>query len=426
MNENEAEKYTGMLEMMGFVPAVDMENADFILFNTCCVRENAELKVFGHLGALKGLKREKPWLLIAVAGCMMQEPHMVEDIKKKHKHVDLVLGTQNIHELPQTIYERLTREKSIINVYDTERYIPEGMPLKREHPYKAWLSIMYGCNNFCSYCIVPHVRGRERSRELSDILDEARYLAEDGVKEITLLGQNVNSYGKTLEEKIDFSELLYALSKVDGIQRIRFMTSHPKDISNSLIMAMSELDKVCKHLHLPLQAGSDKVLKEMNRHYTKQRYLEIVDFARSKIPGLALTTDIMVGFPGETEQDFAETLDVAKRVEYDLAYTFIYSIRKGTPAAEREDQIPEEEKKSRFQRLLEVQDAASLKKNMEYIGKTEFVLNEGKSKTNSDINTGRTDTNKIVNFKSKEDTAGQIIKVRITDAGAWSLEGETV
>lgn len=426
MNENEAEKYTGMLEMMGFSPADSMEEADFILFNTCCVRENAELKVFGHLGALKGLKRERPWLLIAVAGCMMQEPHVVEDIKTKHKHVDMVLGTQNIHELPRTIYERLTKEKSVINVYDTERYIPEGMPIKREHKYKAWLSIMYGCNNFCSYCIVPHVRGRERSRELRDILEEARILADDGVKEVTLLGQNVNSYGKTLEEKTDFSELLYAVSKVEGIERIRFMTSHPKDISDSLIFAMSELDKVCKHLHLPLQAGSDKVLKEMNRHYTKQRYLDIVEFARSKMPGLALTTDVMVGFPGETEQDFSDTLEMVKKIEYDMAYTFIYSIRKGTPAALREDQIPEEEKKSRFQRLLEVQDAISLKKNKEYIGREELVLNEGKSKTDPLISTGRTDTNKIVNFTTDKDTLGQIVKVKITGAGGWSLDGEAL
>jgi tRNA-2-methylthio-N6-dimethylallyladenosine synthase len=426
MNENESEKYTGMLEMMGFTPASDMETADFVLFNTCCVRENAELKVFGHLGALKGLKREKPWMMIAVAGCMMQEPHVVEEIKNKYKHVDLVFGTRNIHELPKNLYERLTEEKCAISVYDTEGYIPEGVPLKREHKYKAWLSIMYGCNNFCSYCIVPYVRGRERSRAPFDILEEARILAEDGVKEITLLGQNVNSYGKTLEEKTDFTELLYRLSEVKGIERIRFMTSHPKDISDSLIIAMSELDKVCKHLHLPLQAGSDRILKEMNRRYTKQRYMDIVSFAREKMPRIAITTDIIVGFPGETEEDFLETLDVVRKTEYDMAYTFIYSVRKGTKAAEREDQIPKEVKNNRFQRLLEVQDAISLKKNREYIGRIEAVLNEGPSKTDKTVCTGRTDTNKIVNFMAPEDTVGEIINVRITDAGAWSLEGETV
>ncbi len=424
MNQNEAEKYTGMLEMMGFINAGNIENADFVLFNTCCVRENAEQKVFGHLGELKGMKNQKPWMIIAVCGCMMQQPHTVEEIRNKYKHVNLVLGTQNIHELPKLLYDNMTGGIRAVNVYETEMYIPEGIPLKREHQHKSWLSIIYGCNNFCSYCIVPHVRGRERSRDVEDIVQEAKALAKDGVKEITLLGQNVNSYGKTLTVPIDFTALLYKLNEVKGLERIRFMTSHPKDISETLIVAMSELDKVCKHLHLPLQSGSDKVLKEMNRRYTKQKYLDIIAYAKEKMPGLGLTTDIMVGFPGETEDDFNETMDVLKKVEFDMAFTFIYSIRKGTPAALRNDQVSEEDKKRRFQLLLDVQNAISYKMNAVYVGKTVSVLTEGVSKTNINTYTGRTDTNKIVNFTADKDYTGQFVNVKILNAGSWSLDGE--
>jgi tRNA-2-methylthio-N6-dimethylallyladenosine synthase len=425
MNEHDAEKLTGMLEEMGYTKAPAGEQADVIVFETCCVRENAEEKIYGHLGLLKPSEGEKK-SIVAITGCMMQQPHVVEKIKKSYHHVSIVFGTHNLHTFPELLYKYLSKGKRVFDLWDAGSQVVEGTPVARADRVKAWVNIMLGCNNFCSYCIVPHVRGRERSRKKEDILEEVRRLAGEGYKEITLLGQNVNSYGNDLGLKDAFADLLYVLNEVDGIERIRFMTSHPKDLSDSLIRAMKELPKLCEHLHLPFQSGSSRILKAMNRKYTKEQYLDLVDRVRAAVPEIAFTTDIIVGFPGETEEDFLDTLDVVKKVRFDLAYTFLYSKRKGTKAAEFEDQVPESVKKERFQRLVDLQTAIGTELNMGYEGRTVEVLVEGKSRQNDAMYTGRTEKYKLVNFACDKDLTGQLVQVQIVRAWPFWLEGQVI
>jgi len=426
MNENDSERLMGMMSEMGYIETDNVEEADLVIFNTCCVRENAEEKVYGKLGALKKLKREKPELIISVCGCMMQQPEVVNYVKKVYKNVDLIFGTHNLYMFPELLYTAIQEKRTVIEVWESTGQIAEDMPIERKDGVKAWVTVMYGCNNFCSYCIVPYVRGRERSREIEDVVKEVTFLAAEGYKEVTLLGQNVNSYGKDLGEGTTFAKLLYALNSVEGIDRIRFATSHPKDLSNELIIAMKECSKVCEHLHLPVQAGSTKVLHEMNRKYTKEDYLALVARVRKEIPDISLTTDIIVGFPGETEEDFEETLDVMRKVKFDSAYTFLYSKRTGTPAAKRQEQVSEKVMKDRFQRLLEVQNEISKELNDKLYGETLEVLVEGQSKNNEEFMTGRTRTNKVVNFKGGQELKGKLVKVKIDKTLTWSLDGEIV
>jgi len=426
MNENDSERLSGMLNQMGYIETENLEESDLIIYNTCCVRENAELKVYGHLGSLKRLKRKKPDMIIAVCGCMMQQKEVVEHIQEKYSHVDLIFGTHNLYKFPELLYSALSSGESIVDIWDTDGSVAEDIPIERKDRVKAWVTIMYGCNNFCSYCIVPYVRGRERSRQPEKILEEINELAGEGYKEVTLLGQNVNSYGKDLDTGIGFSDLLREVNKISGIERIRFMTSHPKDLSDDLIAAVRDCEKVCEHIHLPVQAGSSRILKEMNRKYTKEQYLELVDKIKNSISGAALTTDIIVGYPGETEEDFEDTLDVVRKVRFDMAYTFLYSKRTGTPAANRKDQVPEDIKKERFERLLEVQNKISREINEKLLGEEVEVLVEGVSKTNKDVYSGRTRTNKIVNFKGNEELIGKLVKVKINKVQTWSLEGTVI
>ncbi|HHV59989.1 MAG TPA: tRNA (N6-isopentenyl adenosine(37)-C2)-methylthiotransferase MiaB [Clostridiaceae bacterium] len=425
MNENDSERLSGFLTEMGYVEAQDYKDADLVIFNTCCVRENAEQKVYGHLGALKKYKEVKPDLIIAVCGCMMQQKHVVEHITKVYRHVGIIFGTHNLYRFPEILYKAINSDSPVVDVWEQEGRITEGLPIVRAHDVKAWVTIMYGCNNFCSYCIVPYVRGRERSRKVADIVAEARGLADSGFKEITLLGQNVNSYKGDAGDQ-DFAYLLEKLGYVDGIERIRFMTSHPKDLSDRLIYAMRDIDKVCEHLHLPIQSGSTEILKKMNRKYTREKYLELVEKIRDNIPGIALTTDVIVGFPGETEEDFEHTMDVIEKVRFDSAYTFIFSKRTGTPAAKAANQVPEEIKKERFNRLLNAQNVISHEINEKLNGAVLEVLVEGASRNNPAALTGRTRTNKIVNFKGSNDLIGKLVNVKINKIQTWSLEGEII
>lgn len=428
MNEHDAEKLAGMLDHMGFAldvwEAHQPEEFQLIIFNTCCVRENAEEKVFGHLGALKAAKRSNPDLLICVCGCMTEQPHVVQEIKQKYKNVDLVFGTQNLHTFPELLLKCKNQNMPVYNTQCSEGRVAEGVPIKRADRLKAWVTVMYGCNNFCSYCIVPYVRGRERSRASADILQEVRELDAAGIQEITLLGQNVNSYGKDKESELSFARLLEAICKETSIPRIRFMTSHPKDLSDELIDVMAANRQICRQLHLPVQSGSTEVLGRMNRRYSAEQYLALVDKVRKKIPDIALSTDVIVGFPGETEEDFQATLDLMARVRYDMAFTFIYSKRKGTPAAEWENQVPEDVVKERFARLLELQNGIDREINETYVGRTVKVLVEGRSRTNPERYTGRTSGNKIVNFTGDRDATGEIIEVVIDEAATWSLGGK--
>ncbi|MCX8130661.1 MAG: tRNA (N6-isopentenyl adenosine(37)-C2)-methylthiotransferase MiaB [Clostridia bacterium] len=426
MNENDSEKLAGMLAEMGYLETDNVNESDIIIYNTCCVRENAELKVYGHLGALKKLKKEKPDLVIAVCGCMMQQKEVVEHIKKKYRHVNLVFGTHNLYKFPELLYSSIHSEQNVIDIWETTGAVAEGMPIQRKYDIKAYVTVMYGCNNFCSYCIVPYVRGRERSRSINDIVNEVRTLGQHGCKEVTLLGQNVNSYGKDLDGDISFAMLLKEVDKIEGIERIRFMTSHPKDLTEDLIYAVRDCKKVCEHIHLPVQAGSTKILEQMNRKYTKDQYLGLVAKIRESIPGAALTTDIIVGFPGETDEDFDETIDIMEEVRFDSAFTFLYSKRTGTPAAKNPDQVSEDEKKRRFEKLLEVQNKISKALNDDYLGKEEEVLVEGLSKNRKTTYTGRTRTNKIVNFRGKKEMVGKLVTVRITGIQTWSLEGDVI
>ncbi len=426
MNENESEMLAGILEAMGYIYSEKQEDCDLVLYNTCCVRENAELKVYGHLGALKALKRSKPDMVIALCGCMVQQKEVMENILKRYKHVDLVVGTQKLYKFPELLFNTLNSKKMVADTGEGDSFIAEGLPIKREQGMKAWLTVMYGCNNFCSYCIVPHVRGRERSRAEENIIDEARLLGHQGFKEITLLGQNVNSYGKDLKDGSSFGKLLRNLEDVEGLERIRFMTSHPKDLSDELIFAMRDCKKVCRHIHLPVQAGSNEVLKDMNRKYTREHYMVLVEKIRENIPGIAITTDIIVGYPGETDEDFEKTLELVEKVRFDYAYTFLYSRRTGTPAARKEEQVSEEIKKARFDALLELQNRISKEINDTLLGQTVEVLVEGLSKNSNQMLTGRTGTNKIVNFKGSLDLTGRLVNILIEDTGTWSLEGRIV
>ncbi|KYH29856.1 MULTISPECIES: tRNA (N6-isopentenyl adenosine(37)-C2)-methylthiotransferase MiaB [Clostridium] len=426
MNEEDSEKISGLLKGTGYKRTNIKEEADIIIFNTCCVRENAEQKVYGHLGSLKALKRKKPNLIIVVTGCMMQQKGMPDKVIKKFPYIDIIAGSYNSYKLPEYIERVKTEGKSIIEVWNKEKGIVEGLPVDRMSNVKAFVTIMYGCNNFCSYCIVPYVRGRERSREPENIINEIKDLVSKGYKEITLLGQNVNSYGKGLEPEIDFAELLKRVNKIEGLERIRFMTSHPKDVSDRLISAMAECEKVCEHGHFALQSGSSRILEKMNRKYTREQYLELVKKLRKAMPDIAITTDIIVGFPGETEEDFNDTLSIVKEIEFDSVFTFIYSQREGTPAANHEDQIPEDVKHERFNRLVKVVNDILAKKNKEYEGKIVEVLVEGPSKNDETKLMGRTRTNKLVNFEGNNDIIGKLVKVKIIKAQSFSLIGEIV
>ena len=426
MNEHDSENIFGMLEKMGYGVTEEQSDADLIIYNTCAVRENAELKVYGNLHVLKKYKEKNPDLVIAVCGCMMQQPHVVEEIKNKYPHVNLVFGTHNIYKFPELLNTVIESDEAMYDIWDIDGRIIEGLPTQRKHDIKAFVNIMYGCNNFCTYCIVPYTRGRERSRNPEDIITEAKKLVEGGVKEITLLGQNVNSYGKTFEPQYPFHRLLEDMNNIEGLERIRFMTSHPKDISDELIDAIANLEKVCESLHLPVQSGSSRVLKEMRRHYTKEDYLSIIDKVKEKVDGIGLTTDIMVGFPGETDEDFAHTLDVVRKAQYDLAFTFLYSVRKGTVAENMDNHIDEDVKKDRFDRLLAVVNEAATKTAQAYQDKVVEVLVEGVSKKNPEYMMGRNRQNKLVNFKGTEDLIGKLVNVKITEPKSFSLNGEMI
>lgn len=423
MNEHDSEKIAGMLGSIGYVETENEKDADFVIFNTCLIRENAELKFFGKLGEVKGLKRSKPDMLVAICGCMMQKQEFRVKIMKTFSFVDIIFGTNTIHELPDLIYNVDFKKHKSIGIIDDSELIYENMPKIRKYKFKALVNITYGCNNFCSYCVVPYVRGREKSREAIEIINEVKALAEIGCKEITLLGQNVNSYGKGFENKFTFADLLFELNKINGIERIRFMTSHPKDLTDDLIRAIKECDKVCNHVHLPIQSGSNEILKKMNRKYTKEHYLYLIDKLKAEIPDVAITTDIIVGFPGETEEDFLETVDIVKKAQYDSAFTFLYSMREGTKAALMEDQISDEIKHERFDRLLEVLYPIVLERNEQCIGKVYPVLVESASKTSENTLTGRTEHFRLVHFNGNEDLLGQIVNVKITNVKTFHMEG---
>ena len=424
-NVNDSQRIQGMLMEMGYSLTEDRKEADVIIFNTCAVRENAESRVFGNLGALKALKAKKPSLIIGVCGCMAQQEHIAKRIKSKYRQVDIVFGTHMLWKFPELFSEVLESRERIIDISGSG-VIAEGIPVNYDGGNKAFVSIMYGCNNFCSYCIVPYVRGRERSRYKEDILKEIEELAKTGVVEVMLLGQNVNSYGKDRGEEDAFASLLRDVCKIDGVERIRFMSSHPKDLSPTLLHTMAEEPKICNQLHLPLQSGSTRVLSEMNRVYTREKYLEIINLAKELMPDITLTTDIIVGFPTETREDFDETLSILKEVGYDSIFSFIYSKREGTKAAEWDNVSTEEEIESRFQEMLEVQNAVSLERNKRHEGRIETVLVEGESKNDPGMLTGRTEGNKIVNFKGDKALTGKFVDVKITKAQTWVLFGEQI
>lgn len=423
MNEHDSEKIGWILNNMNYEPTEDLEEADFVIYNTCLIRENAELKVYGHLGSLKTLKKDKPDLMIAVCGCMMQNEDIRKEITTKHRHVDLIFGTNNIHKLPQLIANHQKTGKTVVDILEDNREIDESIDADRIYSYKAYVNITYGCDNFCTYCVVPYTRGRENSREPEMIIEEIRELAAKGYKEVTLLGQNVNSYGKSLNSDYTFPDLLKAIDKIEGLERIRFMTSHPKDLSDELIECYGTLDKLCPHLHLPIQSGSNRVLKRMNRKYTREDILEKIKKLKAVNPDIGLTTDIIVGFPGETEEEFQETVDLVKEIEFQSAYSFLYSIREGTLAAKMEDQIDYKVKHDRFLRLSDELNKMSLADNEKLLGKTLSVLVEEVSKNNQDFMTGRTEDFKLVHFQGSEDLIGEIVDVRIEDVKTFSLEG---
>lgn len=426
MNEEDSEKLSGGLKPLGHVRTESKEEADIIVYNTCCVRENAEQKVDGNLGALKKLKKAHPEKIIAVTGCMMQQEGMAQKIISKFPYVDIIIGTHNAYKFTEYLGRALGGERPIVEVWDKEADIIEGAHIDRANSMKGFVTIMYGCNNFCTYCIVPHVRGRERSRASAEIIKEIEGMVAEGYKEVTLLGQNVNSYGKGLEENINFAELLRRINKIEGLERVRFMTSHPKDLSEEVVDVIAEGEKLCESIHLPVQSGSSRILKKMNRHYTREQYLETIKKIKEKIPGVALTTDIIIGFPGETEEDFLDTLSLVKEVEYDSAFTFLYSKRSGTPADMMFDQVDENVKKDRFNRLVAAVNEICAKKNKEYDGRTVEVLVEGESKNDETKLTGRTRTGKLVNFTGNKENIGKLVNVKITKANSFSLIGEEV
>ncbi len=423
MNSKDSEKLAGILENIGYVET-DTEKADFVLYNTCTVRENANTRVYGRIGYLGTMKKKNPDMKIAMCGCMMQEAHVVEKIKKSYRFVDIVFGTHNIFKLAELLYEDILRGKMVVDVWNGTDQIVEDLPSEHKYKFKAGVNIMYGCNNFCSYCIVPYVRGRERSRKPEDIITEVKKLADEGIVEIMLLGQNVNSYGKTLETPVSFAELLKMVEEVEGIKRIRFMTSHPKDLSDELIEVMKNSEKICTHLHLPMQSGSTRVLKEMNRKYTKEDYLQLVDKIKSSMPDISLTTDIIVGFPGETEEDFLETVDVVRKTGFDSAYTFIYSKRTGTPAAKMEEQVPEDVVKDRFNRLLEEIKITSEACANRYTGQTMEVLVEEENEQGEGMLTGRLSNNLLVHFKGDKELIGKLVLVNLKECKGFYYIGE--
>ena len=426
MNAKDSEKLLGILEQMGYVEEADESKADFVIYNTCTVRENANLRVYGRLGQLNRVKKKNPHMMIGLCGCMMQEPEVVEKLKKSYKFIDLIFGTHNIYKFAELIVTRFESKRMVIDIWKDTDKIVEDLPTDRKYSFKSGVNIMFGCNNFCSYCIVPYVRGRERSRNPKDIIREIEQLVADGVVEVMLLGQNVNSYGKNLDEPMSFAQLLQEIEKIDGLERIRFMTSHPKDLSDELIEVMAHSKKICKHLHLPVQSGSTDILKKMNRRYTKEQYLTLVEKIKKAIPDIALTTDIIVGFPGETEEDFQETLDVVRRVRYDSAFTFQYSKRTGTPAAVLENQIPADVVKDRFDRLLKEVQSISAEVCSVYEGTVQRVLVETKNDHDEHLVTGRMSNNLLVHFPGDESLIGKLIDVELKECHGFYYMGERV
>lgn len=423
MNARDSEKLAGILELVGF-EETDSEEADFVIYNTCTVRENANNRVYGRLGYLHRLKKKNPGMRIALCGCMMQETAVVEKLKKSYRFVNLVFGTHNIYKFAELLAQSYETDSMVVDVWEQSAGIVEDLPVERKYPFKSGVNIMFGCNNFCSYCIVPYVRGREKSREPKEILREVERLASDGVIEVMLLGQNVNSYGKTFDPPVSFAELLREVEKVEGIERIRFMTSHPKDLSDELIAVMAQSDKICRHLHLPLQSGSSRILKAMNRRYDKERYLQLVEKVRGVMPDIAITTDIIVGFPGETEEDFLETMDVVKRARFDSAFTFVYSRRTGTPAAQMDNQVPQDVVKNRFDRLLkEVQEIAAQKAE-KLTGSVQTVLVESVNGQDASLVTGKMDNNSTVHLKGTADLVGKLVNVRLEECRGFYYYGK--
>lgn len=426
MNARDSEKLVGILEQIGYVEETEEEKADFVIYNTCTVRENANQRVYGRLGQLKHVKKSNPHMMIGLCGCMMQEPQVVEKLKKSYRFVDIIFGTHNIYKFAELIATRLESERMVIDIWKDTDKIVEDLPSERKFSFKSGVNIMFGCNNFCSYCIVPYVRGRERSRNPKDIIREIERLVADGVVEVMLLGQNVNSYGKNLEEPITFAQLLQEIEKIEGLERIRFMTSHPKDLSDELIEVMKNSKKICKHLHLPVQSGSTRILEKMNRRYTKEKYLELVDKIKTEVPDISLTTDIIVGFPGETEEDFLETMDVVKKVRYDSAFTFIYSKRTGTPAAAMEEQVPEDVVKDRFDRLLKEVQEISAEVCSVHTGTVQKVLVESVNDHDNSLVTGRLSNNILVHFPGEESLIGKIVDVSLDECKGFYYIGTRV
>jgi len=427
MNAKDSEKLLGVLLQCGYIETDNELDADFVIYNTCTIRENANLKVYGRLGVLGSEKKKNPDKIIALCGCMMQEKTVVDKIKKSYRFVDIIFGTHNNFKLAELLYRRLAGNEKIVEIWEDTTMIVEDMPAKRVYPFKSGVNIMYGCNNFCTFCIVPHVRGREKSRAPEEIIDEIKRLVADGVVEVMLLGQNVNSYGTGRQDSISFAQLLKKIEEIPGLERIRFMTSHPKDLSDELIEVMKNSKKICRHLHLPLQSGSTAVLKRMNRRYTKEHYVELAEKIRREIPDIALTTDIIVGFPGETEEDFEETMEVVKRIRYDSVFTFIYSRRTGTPAAMFEDQVPKDVVQKRFDRLLETVQSIAAEQCKKDVGKCVDVLVESVSEEDGKmLATGRMSNNTMVHFEGCEGLYGRIVPVKITESKGFYYFGTMV
>lgn len=424
-NEADSERIAGMLSESGYEIVKDTSLADVIIVNTCAVREHAEERAFSITGGYKHLKEARPWLKIGMCGCMASKADTSEKIKKSYPYIDFVFGTEKLAELPEILYRAISGGKRVFVPNNGDIEIAEGLPVVRESDFRAWVSIMYGCNNFCTYCIVPYVRGRERSRRPEKIIEEVEELAKSGCREITLLGQNVNSYGKEFSDECNFADLLSRICKIDGDFIVRFMTSHPKDASKELIDVMAENPKIARHFHLPVQSGSDRILKEMNRHYDRETYLSLVEYMRERMPDIAISTDIIVGFPGETEEDFLDTLDLMRKVKYDMIFSFIYSPRTGTPAAKME-QVDDKIKSERMERLLKLQNELLAEKNLSYVGKTMRVLVEGRSKTNTEKMSARTEGNRIVLFDGDDSLTGNFAYIKITKSAPFALFGEIV
>jgi len=425
MNSRDSEKLVGILELVGY-EMIEKEQADFVIFNTCTVRDNANQRVYGRLGALKSYKKKHPETKVALCGCMMQEPTAIQKIKDSYRFVNLIFGTHNIYKFAELLVATFENKGMVIDIWEDTDKIVEDLPVERKYPFKSGINIMFGCNNFCSYCIVPYVRGRERSRKPEDIIREIENLVKEGVVEVMLLGQNVNSYGKNLEEPMTFAELLREVEKIEGLKRIRFMTSHPKDLSDELIQVMKESKKICKHLHLPLQSGSTRILKEMNRRYTKEQYLELAEKIRREIPDISLTTDIIVGFPGETAEDVEETIDVIKKVKYENAFTFIYSKRTGTPAAAMPNQVPEEEVKVNFDKVLKAVQDMSKERVGIYQGKAMDVLVEEMNEQDASLVTGRLSNNTTVHLPGDASMIGQVVDVMLDECHGFYYMGHRV